>query len=432
MLEENQLWTEEFRPKTISEYIGNDNNVSDIRAWIEDYKNEIENTNKFLILHGSPGVGKTTLAHIILNEYGYDVLECNASEQRSKKKIQERISSIGKYSILDFNKPKKVGLIMDEVDGVEKNGITELITLIIGDPKTKKKSESFKFPIVCTCNSVKDKKMLPLLRKGLVILINKPSKEILGKLADKIIKKKGIFLSKTQKQLIIKNSKNDFRSLIFNIQQFSLLNSLEYITQDEDYKIELQNLDIQDHMSKLKYFLANKIDISNLFIECSSNEYFYYLNLFENYLNVLKMNKKQTIENIKIISDNYCYCENLKNKLYKNTSWDLSNYIKFVGIVSTINNLQKENIASRKSKKKTKNNTGITLNYHTQFNILLQTKSSVNKKIKATNEQYNIGDVESIYYLNMLGKELKNTKYNKTYKQFDFKKINDMTDKLNC
>ena len=62
--------------------------------------NKDEKVERFLLLHGKPGIGKTTLAHIIFNEYNYDIVEINASEQRSKKKIHERIGVIGKYSIL--------------------------------------------------------------------------------------------------------------------------------------------------------------------------------------------------------------------------------------------------------------------------------------------------------------------------------------------
>lgn len=405
-----QLWTEEFRPKCINDYIGNTDNLNSIKNWIEDYKEKVEDTDNFLLLHGKPGIGKTTIAHIILNEYGFDVIEFNASDHRSKKKIQNILNSIGKYSILDFDKPRKVGLIMDEVDGIDKNGIIELITIIHG--VKKKLKNNFKFPVICTCNNIKDKKMLSLLRKSCVIGITKPEKTDLITLLNKIIKEKNIIINKKQKDIIIKYSKNDYRALIYNIQQFTLLNSLTFLESEKSYKIELQNMNVQDNISKLKFLLTNNnIPNSDLYIESSENEFFYYLNIHDNYVSLLE-NKKQckNTDNILIdISNNYNYCEELKNFIYKNSCWEANCYIIYIGIVSNINLLKKHRLKNK--------NKSIMLNYHTNFNVLLQNKSLLNKKQKYINDIHKLNDIESIYYFGKSGTNWGN--------KDDFKKIND-------
>ena len=42
-----------------------------------------------LILHGPPGVGKTTLAYVASKESNSEIFELNASDFRDKKKLEE-------------------------------------------------------------------------------------------------------------------------------------------------------------------------------------------------------------------------------------------------------------------------------------------------------------------------------------------------------
>ena len=141
------LWVEKYRPNNIKDYINYNKYKLKIENWINPIIN-LEKTNKpFLILYGKPGCGKTTLAYCIFKYYNYEILECNASVARNKSDLSNIIST-GKNSVLFNNKNQnnKIGLIMDELDGLlmsENAGISTLLdyTFIIYDKKKVSKKK---------------------------------------------------------------------------------------------------------------------------------------------------------------------------------------------------------------------------------------------------------------------------------------------------
>jgi replication factor C subunit 1 len=49
---------------------------------------------KAALLSGPPGVGKTTTAHLVCQELGFDIIEFNASDTRSKKLLHAEVSEL--------------------------------------------------------------------------------------------------------------------------------------------------------------------------------------------------------------------------------------------------------------------------------------------------------------------------------------------------
>lgn len=49
---------------------------------------------KAALLSGPPGVGKTTSAHLVCKELGFDVVELNASDARSKRTLENVVSEL--------------------------------------------------------------------------------------------------------------------------------------------------------------------------------------------------------------------------------------------------------------------------------------------------------------------------------------------------
>ena len=111
-----ELWTEKYRPSDIDGYVFRDEDQrAQVKQWIDTL------TIPHLLFSGAPGVGKTTLAKILINQLGideYDVLEINASRENSIDTIRDKIT--GFVATMPFGDFKVV--LLDEADYISPNG----------------------------------------------------------------------------------------------------------------------------------------------------------------------------------------------------------------------------------------------------------------------------------------------------------------------
>ena len=111
-----QLWTEKYRPDTLEGYVFRDSAQREqIESWIKS------KTIPHLLFSGAPGVGKTTLAKILINQLGvdeYDILEINASRENSVDTIREKITNF--VATMPYGTFKVV--LLDEADYITPNG----------------------------------------------------------------------------------------------------------------------------------------------------------------------------------------------------------------------------------------------------------------------------------------------------------------------
>ena len=210
-------WLEKYRPKSLSEYYMSKKQLDVVKEWIKDFRNEVEDSKPFLILHGTAGIGKTTLAYLILEYYNYEIIECNASDTRTKKTIHETLGQISKVSVCmdNNNNFKETAILMDEIDGLnggEFSSVQELIDIITKDKDTKTKKNIC--PVICTCNSIKNKKLQILMKYSVVLHINKPSNNDCSKLINKISNLENFTIPETIKNDIIEKSFGDYRQII--------------------------------------------------------------------------------------------------------------------------------------------------------------------------------------------------------------------------
>ncbi|QGN06895.1 replication factor C large subunit [Halorhabdus sp. CBA1104] len=110
-------WTEKHRPSTLAEVRGNDKARDALAEWAETWPDHRE----AVILHGSPGVGKTSAAHALAADLDWPTIELNASDARTKAVIERVAGEAAKSGTLTEGGAGRRLLILDEADNLHGN-----------------------------------------------------------------------------------------------------------------------------------------------------------------------------------------------------------------------------------------------------------------------------------------------------------------------
>ena len=111
-------WTERYRPSTLSEVRGNNKARDALKEWAETWPDHREP----VVLHGAPGVGKTSAAHALANDMGWEVVELNASDERTADAIERFAGRASRNATLAGSLGAEGDgrqlVIMDEADNI--------------------------------------------------------------------------------------------------------------------------------------------------------------------------------------------------------------------------------------------------------------------------------------------------------------------------
>lgn len=147
-----------------------------------------EESERVLLLSGPPGIGKSTLAHIIARHVGYRPLEVNGSDERSASALTERVVRAMESNTLNLtgeNDSDSLScpncLILDEIDGADaKSAISALVEIIRAEipargARGKSKTPYLRRPIIFICNNKFAPALKPLLPYARQFNVNPPS-----------------------------------------------------------------------------------------------------------------------------------------------------------------------------------------------------------------------------------------------------------------
>ena len=134
-----------------------------------------------IYLYGEPGTGKTYFLMSCLKEMGYEIVFYNGGDIRNKTVLDEmKKENMANRSVLSLlqKRPKKIAIVMDEIDGMnngDKGGINGLIK-IVRPKKTKKQKheETTMNPIICVGSCSSDKKLRELIKACVAIELTPP------------------------------------------------------------------------------------------------------------------------------------------------------------------------------------------------------------------------------------------------------------------
>ncbi len=134
-----ELWVEKYRPNTVDGYVFVDQSQREqVQQWIKD------GSIPHLMLSGSAGTGKTTLAKLLINELGvdeYDVMWANGSKEARKIEWVDKL--IGFCQTMPFGRFKVV--LIDEADYMNKDSVQPALRNLMEDY-----SQTVRF--ILTCN----------------------------------------------------------------------------------------------------------------------------------------------------------------------------------------------------------------------------------------------------------------------------------------
>ncbi|XP_061129460.1 chromosome transmission fidelity protein 18 homolog isoform X3 [Syngnathus typhle] len=185
---------------------------------------------KVALLSGPPGLGKTTLAHVIAKHAGYNVVEINASDDRSAEVFQKRIDSATQMKSVLGAGERPNCLIIDEIDGAPAAAINVLLATLnrkdghssdagADSTKRKKKKESILLrPIICICNDLYVPALRLLRQQAFLLSFPQTQTSRLAQRLAEISLRQGMKVDTGTLMLLCEKTDNDIRSCINTLQ----------------------------------------------------------------------------------------------------------------------------------------------------------------------------------------------------------------------
>ena len=294
------MWSEKYRPSIISDMVGNEESRSAIMEWFAKWKKG----TKPLLLVGPPGIGKTTIAYLVAKQFGYDMIGLNASDTRSKSRINEILMPVlGNVSVLGIPM-----IFIDEVDGIhgrgDYGGVSALVD-ILKEPT---------IPIVLAANSDTSDKMKSIKKVVKTIFFKKIPPRLLRVYLENILKKENAKLSPGSLIKVIDKSKGDIRSMI-NFTQ-SLVTGFNPQTETTFEKIN-----VEDGINT--FFKANSTEEAKIVLYSMQIDPREKINAFYSSIITSNLDNSSLAKYLGILS----HADMLFGKIMKTQNWRLLRYL---------------------------------------------------------------------------------------------------------
>jgi replication factor C large subunit len=307
------MWSEKYRPQSISDMIGNEESRSAIIEWFTKWKKG----TRPLLLVGSPGIGKTTIAYLVAKQFGYDLIGLNASDIRSKSRINEILSPIlGNVGLFGT-----AMIFVDEVDGIHGRGDyggAEALIEILKEPTV---------PIMLAANSDMSDKMKSIQKVVKTVSFKPIPPRLLKVYLENILKKEASQLSLGSVIKAIDRSRGDIRSMI-NLTQ-SLVTGFNPQTEKS-----FENINVEDGVNS--FFKANSIDEARSVLYSMQIDPRLKIDAFYSSIITSNLDHETLAKLLEIISK----ADILYGKIMKTQNWRLLRYLNDILIELYQNNPQ--------------------------------------------------------------------------------------------
>jgi replication factor C small subunit len=227
---QHTLWVERYRPSTLEGYVGNETILEKVGIYLKN------GDVPHLLLYGTAGTGKTTLAKLIAHNVDADVMYVNASDENNVDTVREKVKNFA--SAMGFKQWKIV--ILDESDYLTANAQAALRNLMETFSKTTR--------FILTCNYV-EKIIDPIQSRCQVFAITPPSKKDVAKRVVQILDQESVKYQPADIATLVNSGYPDIRRI---------LNACQRQVVDGVIQIDKQSLVEANYMAKLVDILVNE------------------------------------------------------------------------------------------------------------------------------------------------------------------------------
>jgi len=249
----SDLWVEKYRPSTLEGYVFKDENQkTQIKKWIS------EQSIPHLLLSGHAGIGKTTLAKLLLNELkinSLDILEINASRTNGVDDVRDKI--VGFVRLMPFGDFRVV--LLDEADYLSPNAQAALRGVMEEYHTTAR--------FILTCNY--PNKIIPAIHSRCQgFHIASVDKTEFTARAAEILISEGIIPEIDVLDTYVKATYPDLRKCIntlqMNCSNGELLTPNSTERESSDWKLEMVELFKQNKITEARKMLCGKLKVEEM------------------------------------------------------------------------------------------------------------------------------------------------------------------------
>ncbi|MEW6592417.1 MAG: replication factor C large subunit [Candidatus Hadarchaeota archaeon] len=209
----SELWVEKYGPKKLADVVGQPVAIHQMREWANGWLRR-KPSKKAILLYGGTGTGKSAAASALAQEFGWDILEMNASDERTLNQIK-RVAGAAAISWTLVGGAGGMRLVVldeaDNVHGTADRGGYKAIKEVIEEARN---------PIILIAN---DQYSIPwdIRASCLAVGFRRLNKDVVMRELLRVAKAEGISLDVGAADKIAETSEGDLRSAIQDLQVLS-------------------------------------------------------------------------------------------------------------------------------------------------------------------------------------------------------------------